>query len=138
MTLIEFLHARLDEDEQVAKNAPVNDGCIPPAHWTVSTHWADQQRVVMGTADDFALPTPEHATHVARHDPARVLREVQAKRAVLDLRDALTDRRAVLSEYTMRTTHTEAGVESYDHVIQHMAAVYADHPQYQSEWAPQA
>ncbi|QUX29687.1 hypothetical protein KGD83_03670 [Nocardiopsis akebiae] len=38
----------------------------------------------MGTADDFALPTPEHAQYVERFNPAAILADVEAKRTVLD------------------------------------------------------
>lgn len=132
MTIVEFLNARLDEDETKAKAAR-------GATWVASQRGGvvdlDDDRGKEVTGGDGGLAWSD-ADFMAHHDPARVLREVEAKRAILNLRDALTDRRAALSEYTMRTTHTEAGIESYDHVVQHMAAVYADHPDYQQEWTP--
>jgi|HubBroStandDraft_4_1064222.scaffolds.fasta_scaffold586039_2 hypothetical protein len=54
MTLTDFLIARLDEDEAAAK------AWLP-----------------------FGNPDAAQREHIARHDPARVLREVDAKRKIL-------------------------------------------------------
>jgi hypothetical protein len=53
MTLTEFLAARLDEDQAAAEA------------WSAP----------------FSNPTAEQREHIARHDPAWVLAEVEAKRA---------------------------------------------------------
>ncbi|WP_327402599.1 DUF6221 family protein [Streptomyces sp. NBC_01288] len=73
--LVEFLKARLDEEGDVARRC---DGA------GFSTEW-----IAHGAAVDFGQgdPTGFHtavARHVALYDPARVLREVEAKRHVLD------------------------------------------------------
>ena len=64
--LIAFLNARLDEDEAAAKAA-----------WGVEWDW----RYV--TRPFGERPSIAHTVHIARHDPARVLREVAFKRAIL-------------------------------------------------------
>lgn len=88
MTITEFLEARIAEDETVARDAIANgEGALD---------WADD-----GDPTDI---------HIARHDPARVLAECAAKRAVI--------------------------VYSPPKTLQHLAAIYADHPDYQQEWAP--
>ena len=120
MTIVEFLTARIDEDEQVARAAIGELGREAGAteqHW----QWTRSADDVEVTEDDIyprrISPEPtyntalnlgsvEHyqrtrwslpdlvttrveeitvggATHIARHDPARVLAEVAAKRAVL-------------------------------------------------------
>jgi len=122
--LIAFLNARLDEDEAAAKavrqprNWHQGDESDPWASWDrdmiymwppefhtpieSDKHWRGLQ------ADDDHL-----AAHIARHDPARVLREVAAKRAILDA----------------------VGYDDREDVAGHLAAVYSDHPDYRQEWA---
>ena len=64
--------------------------------------------------------------HIARHDPARILREVAAKRALMASHDIGHD-------------PCEAHGAMYESVpcdvILHLAAVYSSHPDYQQEWA---
>ena len=87
MELVDFLRARLDEDEAVARAATpgpwsVNDESF--AEWISS---ADGVEVVAGGrwgGEAPAFETTEDALHIARHDPARVLAEVEAKRALLE------------------------------------------------------
>jgi hypothetical protein len=65
--LVEFLRARLDEDERIARAAG-GDG-----------HWTAEDIAVYGERLD-----PTGRVHMATHDPARVLAEVEAKRGLLD------------------------------------------------------
>ena len=72
MDLTEFLSARLDEDEAAPGESalPRGSGGSPR---TRRYRWPDDELV--HSADRKA-----DARHIARHDPARVLREVAAKR----------------------------------------------------------
>ncbi|MFF5259485.1 DUF6221 family protein [Actinomadura viridis] len=72
--LVGFIEARLDEDERIARRCDGADEC---GRWTATGTVVDFCQVEM---EGFH---PAHAEHIARHDPARVLREVQAKRRVL-------------------------------------------------------
>jgi hypothetical protein len=104
--LIEFLRARLAEDEAAALAADVKQGdprwkynpvMAAPGCYTVRS--ADSNRPVArveDVGDDINPEDPESgprsildgesvATHIARWDPARVLAEVSSKRAILDL-----------------------------------------------------
>ncbi|MEV0598568.1 DUF6221 family protein [Streptomyces sp. NPDC050315] len=88
--LVAFLRARLDEDEAVARAAF-------PAPWTRRDHVAGvhaddatQERPFGSAVADcrrvpggFGYGTA-NADHIARHDPARVLAEVEAKRQIVD------------------------------------------------------
>lgn len=85
--------------------------------------------------------------HITRHDPERVLREVAAKRAIINdyaetcrIRDEAAERiraagdnpdSADLDEWAR--AHTEAGILL--NPISHLAAVYADRDGYKEEWA---
>jgi len=96
LTLTGFLAARLDEDEAAARaNAPV--------------------RYVGTNSTDLVRAEPE----------GRVLREVQAKRAIAA---------AAASEWP---TWCEVGAGcGIGTAAQHLAAVYADHPDYNEKWRP--
>ncbi|NKS02638.1 hypothetical protein GS528_16870 [Rhodococcus hoagii] len=77
--IVEFLRARLDEDEQMARSAASPDGY----DWTPFGPGEDDFDRVEGTSvatasDDMADAS---ARHIARHDPARVLREVGSETA---------------------------------------------------------
>lgn len=77
--LITWLRGVLDDDERVAKAAT-------PGPWSV--HRQGLEAVVSpGVAMDKEEGgvSVEDAAHIARHDPAAVLADVKAKRAVLDL-----------------------------------------------------
>lgn len=113
MDLIDFLKARIDEDEAAAKAASAGewrayaDGTIFDAH----------SGQVASSVASWNLP------HIARHDPARVLADVAAKRAIVD---------AVLPY----STGGQSQSCREDMVLLYLAAVYADHPDYRQEWKP--
>lgn len=71
--LVMFLHARLDEEADLARRCG-GDGC---GEWTAHGHRVDFCQV------EHSGFHPTIARHIALHGPARVLREVEAKRRVL-------------------------------------------------------
>jgi len=71
--LARFLMARLDEEADLARRCD-GDGC---GEWSAHGHAVDFCQV------DLSGFHPTIALHVALHDPARVLREVAAKRRIL-------------------------------------------------------
>ncbi len=90
--IMEFLLARLDDDEAIARNALHSDATEPgvwmsehhdsefnlePNHCHIAEDRAGHYWTV---ASEVFIPIAEH---MARHDPARVLRDVAAKRAVI-------------------------------------------------------
>jgi hypothetical protein len=119
--LTAFLTARLAEDEAAVKAA-----------WGVEWDW----RYV---AQPFGeRPSIAHTVHIARHDPARVLREVEAKRAVID-------RYLSIQSYAARpydaecTTPEEATrrdgyLHALDVVMRGFATIWRDHPDFDPEW----
>ncbi len=109
--LVAFLRARLDEDEQIARAADGNrafDGT--------------------GTIPDLISTV---AIHVARHDPARVLAEVDAKRRLIDsyLPEASKTDEQVNEEWGY-------GSALADDLLRLLALPYADHPDYRDDWRP--
>src|SRR6185312_10331991 len=81
-SLPEFLRARLDEDEAAAKTAAVD--CPPP--------WQDDYGDLVDTSGLMIVDGADYGgaawrgdtiPHITRHDPARVLREVEAGRHLI-------------------------------------------------------
>ena len=129
-----WLRQQLDEDERVA--LAVSEGPrkpevweakewlgVPPRNWAVDCPFGAV--VVDGSFRDAAF-------HIARHDPARVLRDVAAKRALLDLHRWQCCARDVTG-YTV--------IEWYDSrtdpcpTLRVMTAPYADRDGYDPSWA---
>lgn len=113
MTLTQFVASRLDEDERAARNA--RPGYFTPAVLSVFSAAGD-------------------AAHVMRHDPARVLREVAAKRAILAEHD---DRCCVkdVSGYSVQEWYDPA--DDPCPTIRALAAIWNDHPDYDLAWSAQ-
>ena len=113
--LAAFLAARLDEDEAAAKAA-----C--EANW-----YLEDRKQVSGYGDEFTMATltSGDAAHIARHDPARVLREVEAKREILRECEAVQRLNASTGREPSRFR---------DWLLRHLAAVYRDHPDYSPVW----
>lgn len=135
--LVVWLHAQLDEDERMAKAAT-------PGRW-VPGHWALHMPPDIVHAPDYRPPgfsqgqnvaetivaeggmgpwcaslrgsgfPAGNAAHIAEHDPARVLAEVDAKRLLLDL-------------------HKQCEASCY--ILRVLALPYSDRPGYQEAWRP--
>jgi hypothetical protein len=113
-SLIDFLRARLDKDEQNARTAI-----------TDIEAWG-------GTWEDFADAVWKRTTveadgiadHIARHDPARVLRRIESGRKLIELCE---------KQWTHDLRGTEGGLEM---ALELAAYEYADHEDYCQEWRP--
>lgn len=78
--LAEFLRARLDEDAAVARAAPADSIEATEGMWeTKYLVLHDNAQTTVTAEMDARL-----AEHIARHDPARVLAEVEAKRRIVE------------------------------------------------------
>ena len=145
--LMQFLRDRLDEDESAARAAALQiaERAVAPAyaaeHIDRAGQWLVRPWLYSGRVepcmDMTTLERVEIATvaneHIARHDPARALREVEAKRELLDWyerRASIDSRGEDPDDYENVTGST------LETVIQTLTTVYADHPDYRQEWRP--
>jgi hypothetical protein len=96
-TLVDFLRARLDEDEADLRESNISD--MP--EWWAPAAWSR----------------------------ARGLADVKAKRAIVELR-------AALSQMDRTDDRWEAGqIQSADFAVRALASPYADHPDYDATWS---
>lgn len=133
VALERFLHARFQEEERIARDAITG---APGAVWGVM---ADEIEQVLTSWDGRTTHTPmvqfgaedpvQLLTHVARHDPARVLRELEAKRALLEEHRVRDDGRC-------RTCREAACPRSPCTTLRLLAVPYAGHPGYDDSWRP--
>jgi hypothetical protein len=127
--LVQFLRSRLDEDEAVAQGATGSEwGDVDPQQpyviWDVQAREKNRTLLTVGR-----LATAERAedrAHIARHDPARVLCEVAAKRRIVD--HLASELSATDTPWWYDDRLTPA--------LKALALPYADHPDYRDEWRP--
>jgi len=154
--LVVFLKERIDEDEALAQvwvSAPWCEPGEDASHWKdVGSRQVryDNQLTEQLRAIDVSGRTVnwseaiwlrwdtngERAQHIARHDPARVLREVAAKRAILELHKPNSN---LIDQWT-RCYHCN---DDYGQrrpypcqTVRLLAAIYDGHPDYRQEWKP--
>ena len=130
--LVAWLREQVDEDERVARAAMHRPRSHPPTigHWGyVHEDLVDGDGLVL--APRVWIPAAEH---IARHDPARVLREVAAKRRILDWHRHATFYREPIGP-TCEVCGDHDG-EDWCQTLRLLALPYADRDGYRSEWAP--
>jgi hypothetical protein len=152
--LAAFVRRRLDEDEQIARAA-----CeYAEAEWRLDEEygetvlwWPPEPRVAEAerrhglpvTSDQWRGQTIESggtriAPHIARHDPARVLADVAAKRRILAECAYWYDK--VNASATEKYPQPDLGArfEVAMPILLLLALPYRDHLDYRPEWAPDA
>jgi hypothetical protein len=110
MTIIEFLEARIDEDEAraFAANAWASHGG--------PTQWIGQP------GDRLVGRLGAGGPHIAAWSPHRVLAECAAKRSMIDL-------------YRNGAVGEVFEGQRWVNPLEPFAAIYKDHPDYQQEWS---
>jgi hypothetical protein len=131
--LVQFLRARMDEDEKIALAVPVISGCVPPAHWG-SSAVPGNETYVLGTAHDINAETVEGAAHIRRHDPARVLAEVDAKRRIICDHTAMRPGWCNTCDVPGDYRGNVHGCQT----LRLLALSYRDHSDFRPEWTPDA
>ncbi|MFE2710666.1 DUF6221 family protein [Streptomyces mirabilis] len=137
--LVRWLGEQLDEDERIAKMASAGP-------------WTRHVGRITGGPEGRVLVAQQaqawNADHIARHDPARVLREIEAKRRLLDdytvtarIRDEAAARIKAAGDHpdpkdleTWDRAQREAAI--LEGPVRLAALPLADRPGYREEWRP--
>jgi hypothetical protein len=132
--IADFLRARLDEDEALAREAPPGPwhigNAVDPTQ-SCNVHTFPGARMV---ADGLNWLTAEH---IARQNPARVLAEVEAKRRLVK-EFAQTGSEPDTPE-RRDSPHWQGDfgyLQGLARAVHLLASTYADHPDYREEWRP--
>lgn len=128
--LVEFLRARLDEDERRAR--------------TAEEQWDDED--ARYEWNDLPEASFAHARH---HSPDRVLAEVEAKRTRIETYElAIARQRAEQDDYAAWCNNEPHGgsdalngpdpklIPGLEYALRCDALPYAEHPDYREEWKP--
>ena len=146
--LVQWLRAQLDEDERIARAVRV-----PPA-WHQGPgddpEWTNDEMVCMWPPEfhtpyerdkhwrGLTVEGPELAAHIAKHDPARVLREIDAKRQIVECHEPWTASNGDTICGRCGREHIEGrpGGHFPCQTLRLLALPYADRPGYREEWRP--
>lgn len=116
---MEFLEARQVVDELIA-GAAIEGAADWQALYTYrDVKDSDGRYVILA---DSRYPTIEQAAHIARYNPARILRQCEATRAIIGEflhLDALGDL---------------SGRSVAENALRQLAMVHADHPDFAEDW----
>ncbi len=137
MDFVQWLGDQLDEDERIARAVRV------PPDWHQGPgddpEWTNEEMVCMWPPEfhtpyekdkhwrGLTVEGSELAAHIAAHDPARVLREIEAKREVVRLAERAHD---------YAPTFTSGFAAALEQVLRLYALAYKDRPGYREEWRP--
>lgn len=137
--LVAFLRARLDEDEQVARAAVAGPWFASPgrhadaAEYIIDSCPGAAGDIVSQSYGEGGVLGMANANHIARHNPARVLAEVDAKRRFIN--EYAENREAADAEQC--PNEWNGGIDMLgSFVLPVLALPYRNHPDYRSEWAP--
>lgn len=148
--LVAFLRARLKDDEDYARNAFADHNDAGPdwyGQWSGALNIGEDEDLVMTNDSQISR-------FMERHDPARVLREVDSRRQLLA--DVLAEKHVVVEDcwYTCPAATEERGggqtcneAESgkpcncgrdarVERRLRLLAMPYIGHPDYRDEWRP--
>jgi hypothetical protein len=137
--LVAFLKARLDEDDEIARQASAGP-------------WTKEVGYISGGPEGAVRVAQQaqawNAAHIVRHDPERELREIESKRLIVDeyattcqIRDDAAARIKAAGDHP-----SPADLDTWDRAereaailrgpVEASASVYAGHPDYREEWRP--
>jgi hypothetical protein len=125
--LVQWLRDQLDTETQRATAAGGDE-------WRRQDHPSETIAVYDSKGDavvyDEGWPSEAQAEHIAEHDPARVLREIEAKRRLLGLHDRQNHQ--CVAEDGPSQWHAKDPCAT----LRLLALPYADRPGFREEWRP--
>ncbi|MEU5596852.1 DUF6221 family protein [Streptomyces sp. NPDC020298] len=141
--LVRWLGEQLDEDERIARAAGGRSeqewaadlsGKDPAgmSSWPVVVRYVTDGRLRGAVANLPVMQerSEDRMVHIAAHDPARVLREIDARRAIVD------DLAEEIRWGARKGLDYQAGVAACERTLKRLALPYADRPGFREEWRP--
>jgi len=129
--LVDFLNARLDEDEAAANAA------LAAYESDAGDTWWTRPELVVELG--LHMEDESEAIHMSRWSPERVLRDVEAKRKILELHlpmgFASPPGWATLTSKTWCQECSPASGTWPCGTLRTLAAVHSDHPDYDKAWS---
>ncbi|MEU1284924.1 DUF6221 family protein [Kitasatospora sp. NPDC005856] len=126
--LLQFLTARLDEDEQAARlgtaGQPLTRQQIETTGVIVAVDGRHSEECATGNWAGIA-------EHIVRHDPARVLAEVDAKRRIMAEHQWRRE-----PDWPSGRQCRQCATEHPCSTLRLLVLSYATHPNYRPAWAP--
>lgn len=137
--LVTFLKARLNEDEAVAIAASGEEwGDVneqqPYVVFDVAAYRKNKEMRTVGSV--AGVERPEDRVHIARHDPARVLRGVEGKRSAVNEAAYWHDKVLADEPHPMPSLADRVVVARA--MLCALAIEWSDHPDYNPEWVGSA
>lgn len=146
--IVDFITARLDEDEQAALAAQKFTNATP---WRfVLDSYGGHHRA--GSIEDEPLPEVAEneiaqgvgevawGQHITLHDPVRVLQQTTALRraveAEIDNRIGFDGELCACEPDEVRAGECERWTPERSELLRALASAWSDHPDYQKEWKP--
>ncbi|QGZ53356.1 hypothetical protein GPZ77_34565 (plasmid) [Streptomyces sp. QHH-9511] len=127
--LVQFLNDRLDEDERAARRAGDSFRQIGETGVIVATEGDRAEECASANWTGIA-------DHIVRHDPTRVLAEVDAKREVANAYERAVAEFQNSGPAMVSYDRLTGSVSSLRTALEFLALPYADHPDYREEWRP--
>lgn len=129
--LVQWLGEILDTDEEWARDAAQRYGAV----WTVD---AGMSSVVSNTGADVVTEPDTPLDHIAEYDPARALREIDAKRRIMECHESWVASNGDIICGRCGREHIDGrpGGHFPCQTLRLLALPYADRPGYREEWRP--
>lgn len=143
--IVAFIRARLTEQAQAARRA-ATDGAMD---WRYESYYDHEDSATICllsfgdhsmSADQGSRPdddnplTLDELRHIARHDPARVLRGVEADRAILEMFET-AQLSVEVADGTPLAGATRLKAKTLRRVLAARAAQWSDHPDFDPSWS---
>ena len=147
--ILAFIEARLADDERIARTATAGPWRVAVDEYAHETDASIiESAVLMGDGRPQRIAGPgyvgggvwrkDDATHIARRDPARALREVAAKRLILRGHRPQDDDGWDDPPDVCARCRYDQGLDTYAWpcpTVRALAAVWSEHPDYDPAWA---
>lgn len=131
--LAQWLGAQMDVDERIARAATKGPWLVDCETYAEALIAGDGTSVIAGGrwgGEASAFESTEDAIHIAEHDPARVLREIEAKRGIVARHEFACHEAAALDIDEEEREKRIASAAAFQSCVLLIAAVYEARPGY--------